>query len=112
MSNVSNVNSELDALIQEYDQIFHGMGKVTNFEHKISIDPNVKPVSQPLRRIPFSQIETVNNELEKMLEDDIIEEVTKASPGVSNLVIVPKKSGDIRVCCDLREVNKAVIRVA
>ena len=43
----SNVNSELDALIQEYDQIFHGIGKVTNFEHKISIDHNVKPVSQP-----------------------------------------------------------------
>ena len=45
-----------------------------------------------------------------MLEQDIIEEVTEASPWVSNLVIVPKKSGDIRVCCDLREVNKAVIR--
>ena len=45
-----------------------------------------------------------------MLEQDIIEEVTEASPWVSNLVIVPKKSGDIRVCCDPREVNKAVIR--
>ena len=45
-----------------------------------------------------------------MLEQDIIEEVTEASPWVSNLVIVPKKSGDLRVCCDLREVNKAVIR--
>ena len=52
----------------------------------------------------------MNNELDRMLEQDIIEEVTEASPWVSNLVIVPKKSGDIRVCCDLREVNKAVIR--
>lgn len=66
---------------------------MTNFEHKIAIDPNVKPVSQPLRHIPFSQIEAVNNELEKMLKDDLIEEVTEASPWVSNLVIVPKKSG-------------------
>ena len=52
----------------------------------------------------------MNNELDRMLEQDIIEEVTEASPWVSNLVIVPKKSGDVRVCCDLREVNKAVIR--
>ena len=29
---------------------------------------------------------------------------------VSNLVIVPKKSGDLTVCCDLREVNKALVR--
>ena len=46
-----------------------------------------------------------------MVEQDIIEEVTEPSPWVSNLVvIVQKKSGDLRVCCDLREVNKAVIR--
>jgi len=45
-----------------------------------------------------------------MVEWNIIEEVTEPSPWVSNLVIVPKKSGDLRVCCDLREVNKAVIR--
>ena len=46
-----------------------------------------------------------------MVEQDIIEEVTEPSPWVSNLVvIVQKKSGDLRVCCDLREVNKAVMR--
>ena len=50
-----------------------------------------KPASQHLRRIPVpSQIEAVNNELDRMLEQDIIEEVTEASPWVSNLVIVPK----------------------
>ena len=45
-----------------------------------------------------------------MLEQDVIEEVNEPSPWVSNLVVVPKMSGDLRVCCDLREVNKAVIR--
>jgi len=45
-----------------------------------------------------------------MLEQDIIEEGTEASPWVSNLVIVPKKSSNLRVCRDLREVNKAVMR--
>ena len=90
--------------------MFQGLGKVTDFEHKVTVDPNVKPASQHLRCIPVSQFEAVSNELDRMLEQDVIEEVTEASPWVSNLVIVPKKSGDIRVCCDLREVNKAVIQ--
>lgn len=109
-SSQSNRQSELVSLLQEFDDLFHGLGKVTNFKHKIVIDPKVQPVSQHLRRIPLSQIEAVNNELDKMLQADVIEEVSEASPWVSNLVVVPKKSGEIRLCCDLREVNKAVIR--
>ncbi|KAK2569825.1 Uncharacterized protein P5673_005676, partial [Acropora cervicornis] len=103
-------NAELNSLLKEYSNIFDGLGKVNDFEHNITIDPAVKPISQRLRRIPVSQIEAVNNELDRMVEWNIIEEVTEPSPWVSNLVIVPKKSGDLRVCCDLREVNKAVIR--
>ena len=45
-----------------------------------------------------------------MLEDDVIDEVREASPWASNLEMVPKKSGELKVWCDLREVNKAVIR--
>jgi hypothetical protein len=67
-------------------------------------------VSQKLRRFPLSQIEAVNNEIDKMLEADIIEEAP-ISPWVSNIVVVvPKHNGDIRVCCDYRDVNKAIIR--
>ena len=51
---------------------------------KIAIDPEIKFLSQWLRR---SQIEAVNKELEKMLEQDIIEEVTEAI----KQVIVPKR---------------------
>jgi len=107
---INSVNRDSNSELKEYSDIFEGLGRVTNFENKIAIDPEVKPVSQHLRRIPVSQIEAVNNELDRMFEKDVIEEVNEPSPWVSSLVMVPKKSGDSRVCYDLREVNKAVIR--
>ena len=85
-------------MLKEYDDVFQGLGKVSDFEYKIIIDPEFKPVSQQLRRIPVSQIEAVNNELDKILEQDIIEEVAEASLWVSHAVIIPMNSGDIRVC--------------
>ena len=39
----------------------------------------------------------------------IIIEQVKASPWISNLVVVKKKTGGLRICVDLRAVNKAII---
>ena len=103
-------DTRLNSLLKEYNDLFHGLGQITNYSHKIKIDPNVKPVSQRLRRIPLSQIEQVNDEIDKMLKDDVTEEAPEPSPWVSNLVVVPKASGDLRVCCDFRELNKAIVR--
>jgi hypothetical protein len=85
--------------LHECSDIFQGVGKVTDYEHTIQLDPEVVRVSQKLRRFPLSPIEAVNNEIDKMLEADIIEEAP-VSPWVSNIVVVPKQNGDIRVCCD------------
>ncbi|CAB4029427.1 Retrovirus-related Pol poly, partial [Paramuricea clavata] len=54
--------------------------------------------------------EQVNDEIDKMLKDDVIEEVPEPSPWVSNLVVVPKASGGLRVYCDFRELYKAIVR--
>ena len=110
-SNSKKINDpKLNSLVNEYNDLFHGLGQITNYSHKIKLDPNVKRVSQRLRRIPLSQIEQVNDEIDKMLKDDVIEEVPEPSPWVSNLVVVPKASGGLRVCCDFRELNKAIVR--
>ena len=103
-------DTRLNSSLKEYNDLFHGLGQITNYSHKIKIDANVEPVSQRLRRIPLSQTEQVNDEINKMLKDYLIEEAPEPSPWVSNLVVVPKASGGLRVCCDFRELNKAIVR--
>lgn len=93
---------------QRWPSLFDGLGCLKTFTHRPLVDPGVPPVIQPLRRIPLALREEVTAELQMILDMGVIEPVN-ASPWISNLVIAKKKSGGIRVCVDLRSVNKAVI---
>ena len=84
------------------------IGCVKNFVHKVRVRDNVQPVRQPLRPVPFALRDKVKSELHRLLNDQIIEPVD-ASPWISNLVIAVKPTGRVRLCVDLRQVNKAVI---
>ena len=81
-----------------------------NKEVKLHIDPDVAPRQQPHRRIPFHVREDVEKELERLERLDIIEKVEGPTPWVSPIVIVPKKSGELRICVDMQEANKAIKR--
>ncbi len=93
---------------QKWPSLFEGLGCLTAFAHHPLLNPTIKPVIQPLRRIPLALRDGVSAELKQLLDVGIIEPVD-ASPWVSNLVVAQKKSGALRVCVDLRAVNKAVI---
>ncbi|CAM5150041.1 unnamed protein product [Natator depressus] len=69
---------------------------------------NVMPVQQKLRCLPFSVREAVSEELRKLVQKDIIEEID-SSEWVSPIVVTQKKGGGIRLCVDLREPNKAIV---
>jgi hypothetical protein len=44
------------------------------------------------------------------LKLDIIEKVDGPTPWISPIVVVPKKSGEVRICIDMRKANQAVKR--
>ena len=72
---------------------------------------SVRPVAQPVRRIPFGLLEKVDKKLDELLEADIIEEVPEGPSGwISPLVVAPKGDGDVRVCVDMRRANEAIVR--
>ncbi|XP_064477798.1 uncharacterized protein K02A2.6-like [Ornithodoros turicata] len=96
-------------LQQEFQHLFtDGLGLARGYIHKVKLCDNVKPVQAKLRRLPFSVRDEVSRELQRLLDDDVVERVD-ASEWVSPIVVAKKKNGTIRLCVDLRAPNQAVI---
>ncbi|XP_063965770.1 uncharacterized protein K02A2.6-like [Lytechinus pictus] len=93
-----------------YPEVFTGFGKLEGYKAHVHVNPDVKPVAQPPRRIPFHLRSKVEEKLQELLEKDIIEPVTGPTSWASPLVVVPKPNGEVRVCVDMRRANQAVIR--
>ncbi|PFX31209.1 Uncharacterized protein K02A2.6 [Stylophora pistillata] len=107
---VNAVNTEAD-IKEKYKELFNGVGLLRNYELKLNIDESVKPVAQPVHRIPFGVRDNVERKLDELMESGIIEEVPEGPTGwVSPLVVIPKADGDIRICVDMRCANQAIVR--
>ena len=70
---------------------------------------NQNPFKQKLRRINPVQLPLVEKEIKKMYEAGIIVPI-RYSEWVSNLVSIRKKTRDIRLCIDFRDLNKASLK--
>ena len=75
-------------------------------QHTIPMISNEKPIQQKLRKIHPNLENQIKTELKKILKSNIIFPV-RHSKWVSNLVLIRKKNGDIRICIDFRNLNKA-----
>ena len=86
---------------KEYADILTGVGQLKNYQLKLQIYKNFKPVAQQVRRLPFGLRDKVDQKLDDLLDKDIIEEVPDIPTAwVSTLVVAPKPDGDVRVCVD------------
>jgi len=102
--------SQLNTVCEnEYPNVFNGIGKLRDYQVRLHINPEVKPVAQSVRRIPLALRPKVEEEIQRLLEQDIIEPVQGPTPWVSPVVVVPKGSG-VRLCVDMRQANEAIVR--
>ncbi|XP_064479088.1 uncharacterized protein K02A2.6-like [Ornithodoros turicata] len=98
-----------DSLAQDFSKLFSTeLGLANGFTHKVKVRQDAPPVIAKLRRLTLAVRDAVTEELRRLEKEDIIERV-EASEWVSPIVVIPKKDGKIRLCVDLREVNKAII---
>ena len=93
------------------NEIFGDIGLVKCKPVKITLQSNVEPYSvNTSRRIPIPLLEATKLELARMQENGIIRPVTEPTDWCAAVVPVVKKNNKIRICADLRQLNKAVKR--
>ena len=108
---VNAISCPAKGIIDRYPELCRGIGKLKEYQMKLDIDQTVKPTVQACRTIPYHLLKTVDEEIEKLLAADIIEPVSSPTTWCSPLQVVTQKSGEPRLCVDLRQANKAVQRV-
>ena len=97
------------ALQAKYLKVFVGFGKLKDYKLKLHVDPEVTPIAQKPRRVPFALREKVSAKVD-LIAKDIVERIDGPTSWISPVVVAPKASGDIRLCVDMRKANEAIIR--
>ena len=70
--------------------------------------PNMKPTINEPRKLPFALKQRLKQDLQRMIQLDIIGPVNKPTVWVSFLVSLEKPNGNLRICLDTRNLNKAI----
>ena len=72
--------------------------------------PTVKPATHARRKVPIESKEAIDKELDYLIEEEIIMEQVEPMPWVSSVTFPRKPNGEVRVCLDPSNLNKAIIR--
>ncbi len=96
----------------EFPGLFTDLGKLQTPYH-ITLCPDTKmtPVClYTLRKVPHPLLPQVEKEIQSMLQQGVISPVTSPTTWCSGMVVVPKSNGTHRICVDLTNLNKSVLR--
>ena len=102
-----------EMIMQEYPDVFQGIGKFPGPDYHIEVDPSVPPKQTPCRPIPIHLKAQFQQEINKMLEAGVLVPVHKAIPLINSFVLVESKDklGNLKlcICLDPTNLNKAIV---
>ena len=99
-----------NAFVQKYLGMFTGLGTMI-CRYNIKLKDGAKPfcLTAP-RRVPLLLQSAVNDEIKRMLDNNVITPVTKPTDWCAGMAAVPKKDGQVRICVGYTPLNKNVLR--
>ncbi|KAJ9526162.1 hypothetical protein QJQ45_009619 [Haematococcus lacustris] len=105
------VAAQLTALISEFEDVFAPFNKLPPQRpvgHTIPLQPGCKPPALPSYKMSQPELLEMKKQVAAFLEQGIIE--PSSSPYAAPVLFVKKKSGELRMCVDYRQLNKITLR--
>ena len=104
-----NITSS-ERIKDKFPKVFQGLGNLGG-EYTIKLGPDAKPYSLFIpRHVPLPLRPKVEEELNRMEKEGVISKVSEPTQWCAGMVVVPKKSGSVRICVDLKPLNTSVLR--
>ncbi|KAL7865994.1 hypothetical protein SRHO_G00112410 [Serrasalmus rhombeus] len=100
----------VEILKQTYPKLCSGLGEMRQ-PYTIKLKPGAQPFSlKTPRRIPLPLVDKVKQELSRMEDLGVICRIEEPTDWCAGIVVVPKKSGGVRLCVDLTKLNESACR--
>ena len=97
-------------ILERFPKIFTGLGTLGG-DYTIRLKEDAYPFAlYTPRRVPFSLRNQVQDELSRMEALRVISKVEDPTPWCAGMVVVPKKTGAVRICVDLKPLNESLLR--
>ncbi|KAJ8346574.1 hypothetical protein SKAU_G00279750 [Synaphobranchus kaupii] len=104
---------EFNKLLQKHSDVFskdeNDFGYTTTVTHSI-LTGETHPIKQKHRRIPPQVFQEFKRHVQDLVTQGVLKE--SSSPWASPAVIVIRKDGSVRFCCDYRALNKVTCKDA
>ena len=98
-------------IIEEYSDVFEGDLRTLEGLQHLNVDPSVPPSIAPSRRVPFAIKPRLKAELERLTDIGVLMPVDEPTElPLTDLITATKETGDLRLCLDPQQLNKALKR--
>ncbi|KAJ9520727.1 hypothetical protein QJQ45_007586 [Haematococcus lacustris] len=105
------IKAQLDSLLAEYSDVFTpltGLPPERPVGHTIPLEPGNRPPATPMYRLSKPEHDELKQQIQDLLAKGMIE--PSSSPYAAPVLFVQKKSGELRMCIDYRQLNKITLR--
>jgi len=98
-----------DDVAKRFPKLFQGLGRLKD-NYTIKLRDDVRPFALTTpRRVAPPLVAKVRAELQRMEDLGVISKVEEPTEWCAGMVVVPKRSGAVRICVDLKPLNWSVL---